>query len=506
RPEVYTWGIWRFNDMKDLEKWQIISFISRGTAMALGIIQSFFIVRLLSVSEWGIVQIAISIGAALGIYQHLGLASASTREISAAKDNKEIFKIFVMSAFIRYLVSIPITVGLFLLAHRLAFNTYKVPEIELPLKLYALVLLVQGFQSILNSIISGTKRFKRLFLYQAAIAVVGMALYIPLIYFYRVNGYFYALFAFNIIASIVLAFLAFKPLGLSAFEWPNKKELKHLFKELFTISMAIYVVKIIYTNWEKIGPNLLGLTITPELVGYFGFALLYAKKLMNISDAVTDVSLPVFSDKYVNDRAGFEHTFSKNFNKLYILIIFIGSSAVYWAVEVIRLVVGGGKYDPSFPLILPIVFAFIFYSFVNILKSSIIIPAKLVKEMVISFVALLGGTLAFYFSTYQVLGSLKAMSIGMVVGAFLSFVVLVVVSQLKFKYKFITHDHFLFMIMGLAVSYCWTLENIYIKVSAYAVFCLLFLWGSIVSKFIGMGDLAFLSKRFKHEDIKQTDI
>jgi len=81
--------------MKDLGKWQIISFISRGMSMVVGIVQSFAIIRILTVSEWGLVQLAVSIGGALGIYQHLGLASASTREISAAKEDSEVFKIFV---------------------------------------------------------------------------------------------------------------------------------------------------------------------------------------------------------------------------------------------------------------------------------------------------------------------------------------------------------------------------------------------------------------------------
>ncbi|MFH1000709.1 MAG: oligosaccharide flippase family protein [Bacteroidota bacterium] len=481
--------------MKDLEKWQIISFISRGTAMALGLVQSFFILRILSVSEWGIVQIAVSIGAALGIYQHLGLASASTREISAAKDNKEIFKIFVTSVFIRYMVTIPITIGLFLLSHYLAFNTYKVPQIELPLKLYALVLIAQGFQSILNSVIAGTKRFKRLFLYQAAIAIVSMLLYVPMIYFYRINGYFYALFLFNLIASVVLGYLAFKPLGRSAFELPSRKELKHLFKELFAISMAIYIVKIIYTNWEKLGPNLLGLTVTPEMVGYFGFALLYAKKLMSISDSVTDVNLPVFSDKYVNDRGSFMETFSKNFDKLFVLIIFTGASAVYWVSEIVRIAIGSSKYDPSLSLVLPLVFAFIFYSFINIIKSSVIIPAKMVKEMIISFVVLIGGTLAFYFGLKSILGSLLAMSYGMATGAFLSLLFLAVISDIKLKFRLFHHEHVLLLIISAAIALNWPVGNIYVKISAYLVFIGLFIWGVSVAKFVTNNDLNKVLKK-----------
>ena len=79
--------------MKDLGKWQIISFISRGLAQVIGIAQGYIIARVLTTGEYGIVRIALSLGASLGIYQSLGLASASTREISLAKSDKEIFKI-----------------------------------------------------------------------------------------------------------------------------------------------------------------------------------------------------------------------------------------------------------------------------------------------------------------------------------------------------------------------------------------------------------------------------
>ena len=54
--------------MKELGKWQLISFISRGLAMALGLVQSFVIIRILTVSEWGLIQLGVSIGGALGIF------------------------------------------------------------------------------------------------------------------------------------------------------------------------------------------------------------------------------------------------------------------------------------------------------------------------------------------------------------------------------------------------------------------------------------------------------
>ncbi|EKD99822.1 MAG: hypothetical protein ACD_22C00170G0003 [uncultured bacterium] len=473
--------------MKDLAKWQIVSFISRGIAMVLGVLQSILIYRFLTLSEGGVVQLATAAGAALGVLQHLGLASASTREISAAKDEKEIFKIFITSGFIRYAITVPLALGLILLAKTLAVNTYHVPEMETPLKLYGLVLLIQGFQSILNSVIQGTKRFKVLFIYQALIPLVSIAFYLPLVFMYRIDGYFYAQVGVNLVSSLILGVIAFKPLK-NFLQWPSFADFKRLFKELFSISVGIYIVKIIYTNWEKLGPNLLGIVSTTEMVGYFGFALLYAKKLMNISDSVTDVNLPVFSDKYVNDRKTFESLFSENFNKLFVLIVFTGVTAAYWAGDIIHLAMGKVKFDPSIPLVLPIVFAFVFYSFINIIKSSVIVPAKMVKEMIISFVGLIGGTLVFYYLTTPFFGNLMAMAYGMVFGAVLSFSIMAISSKIKLNFAFINKDHALLLFQALVITLMGGIVNIWVKSVGFVLFGVLFVWAAYASSFITKND------------------
>ena len=123
-----------------LGKWQTVSFLSRGIAMALGLVQSFVILRILTVAEWGLVQQAVAIGASLGIYQHLGLAGASTREISAAKDKRDIFKIFFTTVLVRYLITVPLSIGLFFLAPKIA-QIYKATDLTLLLQLYAFVIL-----------------------------------------------------------------------------------------------------------------------------------------------------------------------------------------------------------------------------------------------------------------------------------------------------------------------------------------------------------------------------
>lgn len=474
--------------MKDLTKWQIISFMSRGVAMAFGLVQSFVIVRILTVGEWGIVQIAASIGGAFGIYQHLGLASGSTREISSAKNDTEVFKIFITAALIRYLITVPIAIFLFFSAETLAVNKYFEPALILPIKIYAFVLLFQGIQSILNSVISGTKRFKHLFLYQSLIAIVSMFLFIPLVYYYRVYGYFYALILFNVISSLVLTYLAFKPLKCQ-FLLPSKADFKILFKDLLSISLGVYIVKVIYTMWEKSGTLILGLYISKEMVGIFAFALLYAKKLVAISDAVTDVSLPVMSEKYLKNITEFKDLFSDNFDKLFVFILFSAFTVVYWSPEVIKFVVGGDKYNQSFPYILPMVFAFVFYSFINIIKSSVFIPAKFIKDMILSFIFLLGGTILTYFISLNRLGFLSAMSYAMLAGSFVSLITLVIATRIRLKFFVMRVSHFLLLVQVAVISLFMFVSNSYLKISFYPIFILLFLWGVFTSRFITYTDV-----------------
>lgn len=491
--------------MKSLIKWQVISFISRMSAMLLGVIQSFVIIRLLSVSEWGIVQLAVSIGGALGIYQHLGLASASTREISSAKNDEDVFKVFFVSTFIRYCVTLPIALGLFFLSGYIANTIYKNASLVLPLQIYAISLLFQGVQSILNSVISGTKRFKELFIYQAGIAFVSIFIYVPLVHFFRVDGYFYAFLVFNIVASIVLSYIAFKPLkGKMVF--PSKKDSKILFKEIFSISIAIYLVKIIYTNWEKMGNNILGLFSPMETVAIYSFALLYAKKLMHISDSVTDVNLPVLSERYVNDMDDFKQMFSKNFDKIFSFIIISAAFASYWAPTISRFLVGGEKYDSAFALIPPIIMAFVFYSFTNIAKSSVLIPAKMTKGMILSFVLLIIGTGGLFGFLFKIIGlsALTSMAYGMVFGSAISFLYIVFVVDKKLKFQFFNIDHVALIVEGAAIGWLCTLDNFLIKALAFLPFAGLLIWSVFISGFVTKEDVnvilskvPFLSKRLK---------
>ena len=481
--------------MRDLARWQLISFFSRGIAMVFGIIQGIFVVRILSVSEYGLVGIVAAVGSIVGVSQHLGLASGSTREISAAKDEQEIFKIFCTSVLIRYCVTVPLAVGLFLLAPYIALHKYSQPELILPLRLYSVVLLFQGVQSILNSVISGMQRFRHLFLYQAAIAMVSVLLYIPLVHFYRVTGYFVALVAFNALASVILAGIALFPLR-GRMSFPSNVELKFLVKDLLSISLGIYLVKVIFTLWQRVGQLVLG-SIDATTVGIFSFALFYATKLMAISDAVTDVNLPALSKQYTKDVGEFKRVFGSNFDKVFAFIVLSAASAIYWVPEIVALAVGSDKYNQSLPLILPMVFAFVFYSFINIIKSSVIVPAKMIKEMILTYVGLVIVTLFSYYLASLVFTPVFSMVLGMCVGSLASFTFMVITSQRALNFNFFGISHILILAQAFVIAFSGGIENILVKLVVYIVYCALYIYGLYAADFVTRDHIRFLTQKIK---------
>ena len=99
--------------MKNFEKWQVVSIISRFGAQIIGTLQWYLVALILPAPSYGLYSIASGIAKSFGSYQNLGLQSTSNREIAASKDLAHAFKVFFVIATFRYIISIPLAFLLF---------------------------------------------------------------------------------------------------------------------------------------------------------------------------------------------------------------------------------------------------------------------------------------------------------------------------------------------------------------------------------------------------------
>ena len=461
--------------MKSLLYLQIVSFISRLIAMFSGIIQSLVIVNLLSTKEYGIIGLVASIAGIAGITQHLGLAASSTKEISQAKDGNEIFHIVLASLGIRFFISFPVAFVLFFFAPQIA-SFYSNNELIFPLQVFGGITLVQAFQSIFNSVISGNQRFKQLFTYQVLVSFVSVLIFIPLVYSYKLNGYFYALISFNIVQTLALSIIAFRGLKFD-FKLPSRKLFFEMVIKLLKISLVIYFVKIIFTAWQEVPIVLLGKLYPIEVLALFTFAFNLSSKLMTISDSVTDVNLPVYSKKSTEDTGEFFKLFVHNYNIIFYFVTLVGISVAFWSKEILQLsdtfifylgmFLGHPlekniyiRYQSSLIYFLPLIISMIFYSFINIFKSSIMVPLERLKHLSIAYTLLFLVTFGSFYTLKNFIESLYSMSISLAFGAFFCFLYLVLEVKKKFevnlfetkKILFTSISIFMVLIAGLYLN------------------------------------------------------
>lgn len=376
--------------MKELFKWQTISFVSRFFATGVGLVQSIIVARILTTGEYGLVGIVTAVSAIVGAVRHLGLVSATTRELANTTDEDLAARIFAVSFLVRLVVAVPLSIALYLYAPRLALETYHQPATLIPFRLFSVILLIQSTQEIFNAVLAGRQKFAALFTFQAVTALVSLALFVPLVKSFGYMGYFWAFLAHNCFSLVVLGFL-----GLRALGWrlilPEKEEFKRLAITLLGLGLAIYVGKVIYIFWDKLGMLYLGVRVTPEEVGIFSFAILYAEKLLIVSDAVTDVNLPAMTSSWRDGLEAFRKKFLANFEKVYALMLLAGVTAIFWVQEAFHIFVGT-KFDASVALIPPLMLAIFIYGLLNLLNSSVLVPVRLRRELIVYHVLMLVAT------------------------------------------------------------------------------------------------------------------
>lgn len=460
--------------------WSIISIISRFFAVAIGLVQSVIIVKLLTVSDYGLVGLVTSIAAIVGVYQNLGISSGSTREIAATKNKDEAFKVFIGSTIVRYIISLPLVLGLFIFAPYLGNIYYHRPEIINPLRIFSLILFIQALQSVLNSVIQGTKQFKFLFIFQSAISIVSLIIYIPFLIGYGFVGYFYALLVFNIISTFILVIYVLK-VFFGHLVLPNAKELKSIVASVFKIGLFVYFIKIIFMQWQKLGPVLLGKDLSDEMLGIFSFALLVASKITTISDAVTDVTLPSMTSVFEKSKHEFKDVFLNSNAKAYFLILFSSVFLIIFKFEIFQFVdfvfnfIGKDpittRYVDAFKLMDPLILAFWAYSHINLLKSGVAVPARKLWGALISYALMFLLTVAIYYA-YGFSDSLMWFSVAMGLGGLVAYIVFIFFIKKEVGFYPITKGDIVYTLLSLLllIGYYlnqshWILGLVYLAIS-----------------------------------------
>jgi len=126
-----------------------------------------------------------------------------------------------------------------------------------------------------------------------------------------------------------------------------------------------------------------------------------------------------------------------------------------------------------------------------------VIPARMVKEMILGFVFMIVFTVIFYFGMSGVLGQLTAMAYGMFFGAAVGLLVLILSSQAKLKFTFFGIKHFLLLFLCILFSFVGAYADLIVKSGFFAAFLLLYTYTVVSVGFITASDLHTILAKLK---------
>jgi stage V sporulation protein B len=357
-----------------LGSWQLASLATSVFSFGAQLVRGFLVTWILTPAEYGLLGIVTSVGATIGIMQHLGIQSGVVKEVSIAEAPESVSHTLSVAFTIRLLISVPLALGMFLGAPYLAYQVYKAPEIVLPLRLFATLLIFQGIEEICIATFSGLQRFRIVFSSQAFKALLQIVLYVLLTSLYRLDGYFSAQLSVAVVTAMGLACAALWTLGFRL-RLPPRPQFKRVFKTLFSFALILYAAKVLYTIWTRFGILILGLYVSNEEVGYFNFALLFASQMLLIGNAVSRVNMPIMSRRFVNDRVAFARTFDRNFDRVWTLTFFGVAILIYFAPGVLTLIFGN-KYAGAYESLPFVCTAYALHTLLNVVCSSVIVTSS----------------------------------------------------------------------------------------------------------------------------------
>lgn len=362
---------------------QLLSLITKAVTISLSILQAIIVVRVLSTGEYGLAGLVLSIGSVVGVSQHLGIVDGAIREIAVRSRKDHIGKIFWVSHIARQVITIPLSLLLMLLAQPIASGIYERPEIAPYIIIFALTLVLQGFQDVLGAVLTGMKKFKPLYLIQIATAIFNILVFGVLTMQYQIAGFFWAMVFTTTFMVLLLSALARHYLvGYLAF--PSWSELMQYGKHIMRVGVYMYVARILFVVWQRLPILLLGAALTDEQLGFLNVSLKFGSQMTIVAMALSEVNLSWMSSVFAQDRREFIRSVTIAMKRIFFLMTLLVIVLLYFTPEILQ-VFAGTQYLHAIPLITVSTAAFFLYTLSDIGTSSVLVAANNPRGRAVTF-------------------------------------------------------------------------------------------------------------------------
>lgn len=395
--------------------------LTKVATVALGVVQTAIVLRLLGPERYGIVNVAISLGALVGVSQHAGVADAAIREIAVADHAAQRAAVFWSSLWFRLAVTVPLSLLFAASAPFISRVFYPLPDFTRLLWLTAILLVLHGVQGVLGGAYSGQRAFGRLYLLQLIMAVLNVPLFAALVWVHGARGFFEAAIIAASGFSLLLALFLRPALGNVAH--PNLAEMRRAFRGIVATGMGTYVARILSVAWQRIPILVLGRWASPEIVGLFTAATTFGTKLQLLAAAIGEVNLAFLSRAFAESRETFRRLAERTLRDVGVVTLLAGLGLILFA-DILVPLLAGREYLGAIPLVAAVTWGFAAYAVLDIATNTVFVPARQAGNRAVSFgvLVLVTITVLFLLRTAPLQGALVAVLTGGIAGLLASMV------------------------------------------------------------------------------------
>lgn len=375
-------------DIRTVQAWGVLTKV--GT-VGLGILQTAIVLRLLGPEAYGIVGIVVSLGALVGVSQHVGVVDAAIREIAVAADPRRKAAVFWTSLWFRLAATVPISLVLALLAPWIAARFYPLPDMANLIRLISLVLVLHGIQGVLGGAYTGQRAFGRLYLLQLVMAVLNVPLFAGLVWLHGARGFLEAIILAAVGFSALLALFLRQALE-GTLTHPSRADMRAVFRDIVHTGAWTYLARILSVAWQRLPVLLLGVWSTPEVVGLFTAAVTFGAKLQLLAAALGEVNLAFLSNAFAQSRDAFRRMAVRTLEDVGAVTLLGGLCLVLFP-DVLIPALAGAQYLAAIPLVAAVTWGYAAYAFLDIATNTVFVPARQSQFRALSFGVLLAVTL-----------------------------------------------------------------------------------------------------------------
>lgn len=309
--------------------------ISKYFGMAISILVTAILARLISPSDFGIVAIATVIIAFFGMFSELGIAPAIIQNKELTEP--DLSNIFSFTLWVGIIIS-----GCFFFLSPFVAEYYDSPVLTTICRILAVSLLFNALNIVPNAILMKKKEFKFVAFRTLAIQIVGGIFSVTAA---LKGGGVYALLINPVFTSVMVFIVSYK-------KYPQAVKITFGIKsirKIFTFSIYQFLFNIINFFSRNLDKLLIGKYMGMDSLGYYGKSYrLMMLPLENITHVVTPVMHPVLSE-FQNDL---KHL-SWSYLRVVKLLAYIGiplSVFLFFSSGDIILLIYGGQWERAIPV------------------------------------------------------------------------------------------------------------------------------------------------------------